>query len=408
MSFFEESIFTDREWKSITIWTYWEINAADIKNDILVQFQYNISDRDATSVVANWWTVTNSNEMALLSTWTSNSWDAKLISVNDIRYRPWHTALTQFSAIFPQGWVVWYMQVIWPINWANWFAVGYNDDWNFAVFRMKNGVIQENVESADWNWDDISGEDFQALNVFKIQYWFLGSAPIKFLMLKKNSDDYITIHTMRTHWVVTSPHVWNPQLPIEMHVFDKAWTGTTNVTIGSGSWQGWVIWMCDTCGNRPFAYEASKALVWATEQSIVNIRSSATFQWKTNRVRTKLLAYQFHVDSPASITDYWTVIFRLRRVWSIWWTPAWTNIDVNNSVIEYDTAGTFVVTWASSWLINFEWYAWWKSSAAMSIPVDAEQTWLFLDPGGIYSITAEDIDNKSVTVRVSFNWVELF
>ena len=392
------------------IGTYGELWATDVKNDVLVQFQYNIADYDVTSTTSGSGSVAQANNMAVLSTGTTSSSLAEIVSTGKLRYRPGHTAIANFSALWANGGVAGYRQRIGPYNDTDGFYIGYNG--TDRVIGFLNGGVATEYTSDTWNGADFSSVDWTQLNVFRIKFGWLGVAPVVFEVMKPGTNEYITLHSIQLQSVRAEPHVGNPALPIHMDVEDTAGTGTTDVIMKTGSWQCGVMGLCATCGNRPFADEQSVTLTTGgAEQSIVNYQSVSTYQGKINKVRSKLLRYQFHVDPPASANDFGTVIFRFRRVQSVGGTPVWTNINANNSVIQYDTAGTYNATGAILGLSEYTGYAGGKGSTVPSQSVDADQFGLFLDPGGIYSLTAQCVavgGADTPTVRISINWVDLF
>ena len=389
---------------------YGEQLATDIKNDVIVQFQYNISSYDAVTDVVDTGTVTQVDNMAVISSGSGASAEAHIYSVNNIRYRPGHTALVHFTAMFENGGVANVKQRAGAFDDEDGLYVGYNGT-DLVVGYLNQGVATE-ITSDNWNGDSriVPNVDFTKLNVFRIKFGWLGTVPLKFQMLLPGTEEWVDIHTVRVHGVDSEPHIGNPQMPVQMDIVKDS-AGATNVVMKTGSWQAGTFGLCQECGNRPFAHESNKTLVGSTEQAIIHYRSATTFQSKSNKVRTRLLRYQFFIDSPPGAGDTGTVIFRLRRVQSVGGTPSWNNIDANNSVIEFDQAGTYVSTGAVLGLPEFKGYdggGFLGSASAGGNEVDAEQYNLFLDPGGIYVITAEDTGGNSVTVRAAFNWVELF
>lgn len=389
------------------IGTFGEQLATDMKNDVLVQFPYGISTYSVTSATANGGTVTSSDSMIVLSSSVATNGEASAESFDSLRYRPGHTALSQFTVMFPNEGVSGATQYAGIFDAEDGIYLGFNG--TDRVVGYRNGGVDVQVTEANWNGDDeVHNYDWASLNVFRILFGWLGTSPIIIQVLQPETVEWKTIHSFILHGTLTKPHIGNPFLPVRMEIIKSS--GSTDVVMKSGSWQSGSFGLCQTCGNRPFADETSRTLAANTnEQEIIHYRSVTSFNGKINKIRARLIRYQFYIDTAT--TGNGTVTFRLRRVGSVGGTPSWTPISSGNSVIEHDVAGTFVSTGS---VIGLTEYVKWGSSlgvnvAAVSNPVvNAEAYNLFLDPAGIYALTAQNTSSVAVTVRVAFNWVELF
>ena len=387
------------------IGVYGEQLATDIKNDILVQFQYGLSVYDVATTLVDTGTVVAADHMAVLSTGSGANAAAHIFSVNNLRYRPGHTALAHFTCMWPTGPVANVEQFAGIFDDEDGLYVGYNGI-DLIVGYMNDGVSTE-VESADWNGDPrILTVDFTKLNVFRFKFGWLGVVPIKFQMMLPGTEEWVDLHTFKVHGIAVEPHLGNPAMPVQLHA-KKTAADATDVVMKSGSWQAGVFGLCQTCGNRPFSSAQVELAVTATPIMIASYRSVSTFQTKTNKVATQLVRYQIHVDTPATGTG----TIRVRFIGNPTYTgiPNYIPVDADNSTIEidedqtYDSGGVEALT---EW-VNFS--ANNKGGTITGFVTDASQLGLFLRPGSSFAIVADVVDGLGTpNVRVTFNWEELF
>ena len=379
--------------------------ATDIKNDVLVQFHYPLSPYDTVQTTVDTGTVTQDNHMVIVSTGAGTAAEASIRSVNYLRYRPGHTALVHFTADFTNGGVADSIQRAGAFDSQDGVYVGFNGTTRVVAYR--NDGVDTEITEADWNGDPrVKDYTWDKLNVFRIQFGWLGTAPISFQVMLPGTSTFVEIHTVRVHGVANEPHIGQPSMPVKIEVAKTA--GTSDIVVKSGSWQAGVMGLCQSCGNRPFHDERVKLTIGTTPVSVVNYRSLTTFAGKTNKVRAKLIHYNFFVDAPA--TGGGTVRFRLIANPTLGGTPVWNDISTDNSVVQYDTAGTYTVGTGRVGLT--EWVGYQGGGTGRNsgrIDFDAENLGLFLDPDTTYAIVADVVDGTGTpNVRVTFNWNELF
>lgn len=379
--------------------------ATDIKNDVLVQFHYPLSSYDTVQTVTGTGTVTSLNHLVFVSTGAGTTSTAAIRSVNNLRYRPGHTAMINFTADFTNGGVVNSTQKVGAFDSQDGMYVGFNGTTRVVGYR--NDGVDTEITEANWNGDPrVKDFTWDKLNVFRIQFGWLGTAPICYQVLLPGTSTFSTIHTVRVHGSASEPHIGQPSMPVQIAVAKTA--GTTDIVVTSGSWQAGVMGLCQTCGNRPFHDARVKNTVTTTPVSVVNYRSLTTFAGKVNKIRAQLIRYQFFVDAPAN--GYGTIRVRIIANPTIGGTPSWTDISINNSTLQYDVAGTYTNGTGTEALT--EWIGFAGGGAGRgsgSITIDANQMGLFLDPGVTYSIVADLVNGTGdPNVRVTFNWAELF
>ena len=194
--------------------------------------------------------------------------------------------------------------------------------------------------------------------------------------------------------------------------------------VRSGSWNGGTLGQSSEIGSRTFTFphtfivdgttaELGEVTLTGTDVATVALfRSRDIYQSKPNKVKARLIAYEFHVDTPSGgVTD--TVLFKIVSVESLSGTPTYIPIDANNSIIEYDSvAGTGSTIKATAGIplisgaINYVGSN--KGGSVGGSIVDAEKLGAFAYAGDQLAILAKDLGGNGVTVRVSLTWEELF
>jgi len=404
------AVLRDPSGRANIVGVFGEQWATDVKNDILAQFSYGKSDYELKpDEVSGTGTVTiQSSNLLTVSTGTDSNASAKIESFNSVRYRPGHTTLVHFTALFTDPTADDSHQWIGIADGTNGFAIGFVDG-NLTATRMRAGV-HYHTDVSEFNGNiDMSTIDFTKLNVFRIMYGYLGSAFITFEMLEPETNQFSTIHTIKYHNRYEETHIELPYLPIAMSVENTG--NTTDVQIRSGSWQGGVMGMCDTCANRGFTYPHApgtipiKTGVGTTPVVLAGFKSVETFNGFANKIRAELVKFTF---LPFDATADTVVTLQLVRGATIT-GGSYVNIDGNNSTIQVNATPTGFSGGRAGLTLTTIAITGHGNSPPQSTPanLDAEALQLFLDPGGEYAIVAFTQDgNVSVTWNV--NWIELF
>lgn len=396
---------TDSSGNENLIGVFGEQLAADIRNDILVSFVYGLSSYDVATSTANGGSVGTNDHMAYVSAGTAIDGEAVIESKKNVRYRPGHTALGHFTALFENGPVAGATQYIGPFNDSDGIYVGYNGTDRIVGYFNTGTHVQ--IKEEDWNGDPLVRDmDWTKFNVFRVKYGWLGVVPITYQTLLPGTDRWVNIHTVRVHGETTHPHIGIPSMPMQMKVVKTS--GTEDIIVRSGSWQAGVIGFCQTCGDRPFSGEAVAASVGATSVTLAIFKSRETHQSISNKVFSKLVRYQFYVDPPTQSSDYGTIRFRLILNPTLSGTPSYTDVDVDNSVMQIDTSASYD-SGGITRLTDFQGYAGGKGSPTPSSPVVSDALGLEIQPGDVYAVVADRVAGDGAPdVRATFNWSELF
>jgi hypothetical protein len=365
-----------------------ELNVSQIQPIVQELFTYNINSRLFLSSSTGSGTLTQGNAMGIIGTGTTTGSVALLETRKRARYRPGIGLLNRFTAIFTTG-VANTQQYAGVIDDEDGFAFGYNGA-DFGILRKSTAsgsTVDTWVTQANWNRDPADGTvtlpviDWTKGNVFEIQAQYLGFGDINFY-IENTTGEYILVHTIEYAGANTQPSLANPSLPMCYYV--KNGSTTSDMVMKSAS-----------CGifiegiERPHgalnSVENSKSGIGSTETNIITIQNKTSYNSLTNHNTV----YPYFL-SIATISGTKPTTIRLTLNTTLGGVPSYTNIDTNNSLVSYDTAGTTL-----SGGIRLASFVLGKEDRIEINLKELEE--IFLDPGDILTVSAE---TPSGTVEV--------
>jgi hypothetical protein len=343
--------------------------------DIEEQFHYNINTRTLTTTNANGGTATVENDMMKLSSSTATNGSTKVETNRPIRYRPGKEAFALFTAQWDNGGVAGCKQRIGIFNGTDGYYVGFNGT-DFVAGYSTSGSDTE-VTQANMSGDStyIDQLDFTKLNIFRISYGWLGTAPVTFEFLGSDHH-WHELHIIEFQNTLTRPSVDNPSLPICAHVTKTS--GATDVVMRSASWLGGVHGEDHSPGDRYDTGTVSATGV-STEAVLIHFQNVTTFQSKTNRVEVE--GVRVSIASDGTKTGKVKIYKNLSIT-----SPSWSNIDATNSVLQTSTAGTVTPSDAN---LLFEY----NLGRTDSIVDDISDMDMILEPGDTVTITGQSAAN---------------
>ena len=298
-------------------------------DNILVGFNYNISTEDVKTAVVDTGSVAAVDSMAVLSSGTGTTGKITLESVDVVRYIPGREVFAYFTAMFPNGGVSDSTQHIGPFTSQDGFFLGYTN--NDLIVGHKRDSVRTEVISSAWNGNPrvLTEIDFAKLNIFRITYGWLGTAPVSFEVITPNGE-WLVMHQLQFPSTRTQTSVLNPTLPICSDIEKTA--GTEDIIMKTGSWGA------GSQGNLSTKQERTKTvsnsvLGVTTEALIINVRNQSTFQGINNRVVARPFILSVTTDGPKPVT------LRIYKNLTIA-TPTWVDVDAVNSVLQTDILGT--------------------------------------------------------------------
>ncbi len=359
-------------------------------------FTYNINPELVNTSYSGSAAVTQSGGMAVLQTGaTSGSW-ASIQTATYLRYVPGVGGNIGFTALFTSG-VSGSKQAVGYGDDSDGFFFGYNGS-SFGILRRSAGIEDWTPQSA-WNGDKMDGTGTSGVildptkgNVYAITFQW-GYGPIQFAIENPNGVGvFIIVHTISYANQYTIPPITNPSLPLSAKINNSG--TTSNIIVQTATAMGSQQGPTGNVLNITNTVVSSKTTaVSGLDTAIFSIRNVTAFQGKSNRVQVKLSFISYSADGTKDVA------FHVRKNATIGGTPAWTDINANASVVQYDTSGT-TATGGKDLL------AWGESKVGANQFFPPENVPLFMEPGETLTISA----NSAATADIiaSLTWTELF
>lgn len=358
--------------------------------DILVQFQYGISDYDVSVDSSGGASITSADSTLKMTATGVQS--GSVTSRRPVRYQPGFDGYAYFTALFES-------------NAGAGVQIGLQDDDDGYFLEHSNGIFKavrrhggddESVDLATGSELRVRGGsisdhavDLGSINIYRISYGWLGVAPIMFEVYGGLMQGWLPVHTFGVFNQSEVPSSNQPSLPMVAKVWGSSPSSAARLFTCS-----WSAGRAGTTGalpsDRSFGITGSKSGI-STEVPILSISSATTFQSKKNHVLSQLMFLTFSVDGTKSAT------IRLRRN-STLTGASFTAVDASSSVISVDTAATAV------------------SGGTLILPivagkVDSDKLFLeslkiFIFPGDTITVTAQSA--LATDVGVSIRYSDLF
>ena len=369
-------------------------------DEISVQFQYGLSMIDTVTTITATGSIQTFTSMVIVSSGTATNGAASITSNSRVAYSPGHEGDAFFTAVFFNGGLANSTQWIGLYDDTDGAAVGYSGTSFGILFRRSN--VDVIVTQTNFNVDPLNGSgssgftlDPTKINVFRIAYGWLGTAPIIFQIMGTDGQ-FITFHVIARANTVNAPSFLNPFLPIRAEV--KKTSGVGSVSLGTASWNGAVIEQPNTAGNRFFAtYNSNTALAVSGETFVMAIRNKTTFNSKPNVIQVNISGFFGGASNDITVS----AVMRLRKNSTLSGT-AFSNVDAD-SVVEATTTGSFV-----DGMVQVTLTAGTYGNGAAPVIFDSQNLVIYLLPGENLTITGESLSGAGVTAAVGLNWQELF
>lgn len=359
-------------------------------------FIYNVNTDLVSTTTSGTGTVTQSNSKGVLQTGTSSSSSAKIQSTKNARYIPGMGLLTTFTALFTTG-ASGSTQLIGVGDSSNGFFLGYNGT-SFGVMRRQNS--NDNwIPQSSWNCDTLMGTgpsgmtlDTTKGNIYNIDFQWLGFGIINFGVVNPSTGCVINIHSIVYGNTSTNPSIFTPNLPLMAQVINS--TNNTNITLQTSSA---IICLEGTPTNANSIANAvshnSVSISPNIDTNILTIQNKPSVSTITNHVPVILQSISFSTDGNQNVS------IKLVKNATLTGTTTFTDINSTNSVISYNTTGTYS-SGTGRLITGFQLL---KTSGQTINLVDYQYT---LQPNEILTIVALSTGNNVMTVTL--NWREYY
>lgn len=375
---------------------YGQLIIGERHDDVLARFEYNTSAKDVTTVTSGTGTTSNANSMATVASGAGVGGAAHQ-SLRNITYRPAHEAYAFFTSLYSTGQDANTYQRHGPFDAQDGFFFGYSGT-TFGTFIRKGGATTFTARTS-WNGDKVDGTGLSGfnlnpntLNQYKVEYGWLGIAPISYLVYGGQVKGWVTVHTVDRTNLDQTPHILSPSLPLRIEAGRTSGSGTS-VTVSMGSWSaGATEGQHSHAGHRVFAGLATATLTANVETIVGSFRNESTFQSKTNKVATQAVYAGFSCDGT-KITAF--KFYRNATITG----GAWSSVDSANSVTSVNLTGTVAGG-------TFEFAVPIGKVDNAQLDLGAGHIHLELLPGETMSIVG--LSAGASDVQVAFRWEEFF
>ncbi|MCK5445221.1 MAG: hypothetical protein KAI73_06320 [Rhodospirillaceae bacterium] len=385
-----------------------DLRVAELSPIFQVSFEFTVTNTEIGTIeTTNSGTVAQAEAMCVVSTGTTTGSAAEWETVNNSKYRPGLGGVARFTALFTEG-VEGTEQSVGledadgaAETHLNGYAVGYNGA-VFSLFRWQNDAL---FTVAQQDWDDpmdgtgASGMtlDPTKINVYFVQFQYLGGGPIKLWIGGDESGKMILAHTVLYTNKNIVPSVFNPNFHLMIHAVNGV--TTSDMIVKSSSMAYFVE------GQTAFTElqqpqfssgEISKAGV-TTEVAIFTIRNKTTYASKVNFIELILENIGGSIEASSANN-----LGRLRLVKdaTIGGTPNFVDINTTDSIVDIDVAGTTVTDGKELLSVSLAGKND-RVSEGNLIPYK-----ILLHPGD--TITLAGFSENSAIIKGSLLWKELF
>jgi hypothetical protein len=391
---------------SIPYSAFGEMLTAKLTPQIQISFEYTVDNTEiTTNSISGGGTVTQAGAMAVCTTSTTTGSKAHLQSKRHAKYRAGLGGMVRFTFMATSS-VAGTEQLVGLSDEAgstaifkNGLVLGYVGE-TFGFYRYANDIEYSYPLST---WDDPldgAGESGQTLdptklNVFFIDFQYLGAGAIRIYNENTKTGEIILVHTIPYSNLFNVPSSYNPNYHITLHADNKATTANLVVKAASLAYfiQGETKYQ-ELQQPQFSTGEQTKATV-TTEVPIVSIRNKATYASKINFIDILLEMLDASIEAGSANN-----LGKVRIIRDAALTGAvWSDINTTNSVVEYDTTATAA---SGGKEIMFEPLAG-KNDKAVEKLADLD---IIIAPNETVTISGQSAN--SATINAGLLWKELF
>ena len=300
-------------------------------------FRYNLADVDFFTETTASGAVGVDGGLGFAETGT-NSGTAQIEDRNKLRYRPGTASSFIVTLGFPErdgdatlrGGI---------FDDSDGIFIGHNGD-TYEIGYRRDGV-ETTIPRSQWDdsldgaGDSVADLDLSGLQVYRISFGYLGSAPFQFEVLTSSEDEQWTVFHEFEFFGDEQTNIVNPVLPPRLRA---ASSGTTNARVISGSWFAFYVnGSAVDPQQRTFTRDAARsALDSNTNEHLLTIRVKDTFQSQPNVIQTAPVSFRGTMDSTQR------GFIRAVRNASFGTALSYTDVDTDSSVSEVSRTATTV------------------------------------------------------------------
>lgn len=350
--------------------------------------------------------VTQANGMGVVGTSNTTGSSALMRSKQHGRYHSGLGGLSRFTAMWsePVDNTEMYIGIAGATGvssaFVNGYMVGY-DGTTFGFHRFQNDT-KFTIPISQWD-DPLDGNgssgmtiDQTKLNVFQIQFQYLGAGAINLFIEDDSTGGFVEVLKVLYANKNVTPSVYNPSFFHTVFTNNKA--TTNNMEIKTASYAFFIEGKTEFIElHQPdFASGIKQKTTVTSEVAILTIRNKATYASKTNFIDILIQGLSGSVDTNASNN---ISALRLVKNTTLGGTPSYSDINTTNSVIEIDTSGTTLTGGQELIAISL-------SGKNASDARDITKFRIILNPEDTLTIAGSS--SGSATMNAGILWRELF
>lgn len=274
-------------------------------NDIDIQFFRAAPGSLLTVTTANSATATSNVGGALFASSTNTNGSVRGVTTETTAYKSGSEVYAMFTASFTAGIASSYMR-IGLYNANNGFFIGYEGT-TFGV-TVRNNAVDTQVAKVSFSEDDLTGSatsrftrdgtpeaiNLTKLNVFRIRFGWLGSAPC-FWEVMSPDGHWVTFHKTLFPNLQTTPSVRSADLPITLDI-TKTGAAATDLQIQTDCWGAGTSSGTQEAQSDKIAFSTTTVLAGGATYSSGVLALSP----KYSQVQTQVLA-----SKAGTINIYW-------------------------------------------------------------------------------------------------------
>ncbi len=260
-----------------------------------------------------------------------------------------------------------------------------------SISEATQGVSKtsNNVAQGSWDKSPFSGFDPTKINVYKIQFGYLGAANLNFFLYNPNTGEFELVHSIKWANANSVTHLGSPNLKAGWKV--ESLGSTTNLTI-EGASASIMLEGDEVIVNNTFASNNQSASVTTSLVSILTIKNRSIFNDRHNL--GKVFPISISVDNDHNKGS----IVSIYRNATIAGTQNYQFQNEFNSTVIVDTAGTTVTggTLIKSLTV----------AANGSVEVDLTTLKTELLPDDTFTLAVKTISGTSTNITAAITWKE--
>ena len=380
---------------------------AELRPQFQGSFEYTVNNTAlfTLSTTSNA-TITQDSGMAVLQTSTNSNEVANFKSKQHAKYKPGMGGVIRFTSLFTSP-IASTTQLIGIMDatsttasFKNGYAVGYvGTGFGFHVWANSGTTT---IAQADWD-DPMDGTgdsgmklDHTKLNIFYIQYQYLGAGAINLFVESDRTGNPVLAHRINYANKNVTPSVHNPNFHFTMEV-DNGIT-TSNMIIKSSSYAYFIegITSFIELHQPQFSSDVLSTTTVTTEVPIFTLRNKSTYVGKENFIDIILEHYggSIEANSANNLGD-----IRLIKNATLDGNESYSDINSRNSIMEVDTTASTVT--GGTTIINIP-----LAGKNDKIVENVLNLKIILNPGE--TITCAGTSANSATMNCQMLWQELF